>query len=483
MSGVPNRRLLVTMLLLWGAAAVAYAALRLTYGERPAYVNVRWSTSIGDVERGRLERQYRLTSPEASDERTWSYLLTDVSRHNIRAIGRDPAVEDTHEINRMTFRPAAAATRSAYLGPGPPWAGSFLEWLSQAFVSLGALALGVLALSAVGRPVLLQPPLAALAALLTSPHSVAAVPLRAWSRGVAARVPEASAEAVAIFRLIFGAACVWYLGWGVGPQLIANANPQSGFQRMVLAVFEPTPLATDWIRPWIIFWALLFIAGAWARLSYVMLTIGAIVWAALLTTHFSTHLVAAPLMAMICLVPSRWGDAWSVDAWWRSRRRRDGSTSTVPPRIYGYTMWMPGLVFATSFAAAAAAKLREAGVAWITNGTVKYHFLTDAYQAPVDWGLRLAQHESVAVFMSFAAIALEAMLIVGVFSKRYRYRAAAGAGGLALLLGFALFQGVIWPLWWLMLMSFLPWHRVRPFTVRPPEPAAPADWHRGPLPP
>ena len=57
MSGVPNRRLLVTMLLLWGAAAVAYAALRLTYGERPAYVNVRWSTSIGDVERGRLERQ------------------------------------------------------------------------------------------------------------------------------------------------------------------------------------------------------------------------------------------------------------------------------------------------------------------------------------------------------------------------------------------------------------------------------------------
>ena len=177
-------------------------------------------------------------------------------------------------------------------------------------------------------------------------------------------------------------------------------------------------------------------------------------------------------MAMICLVPSRWGDAWSVDAWWRSRRRRDGSTSTVPPRIYGYTMWMPGLVFATSFAAAAAAKLREGGVAWITNGTVKYHFLTDAHQAPVDWGLRLAQHESVAVFMSFAAIALEAMLIVGVFSKRYRYRAAAGAGGLALLLGFALFQGVIWPLWWLMLMSFLPWHRVRPFTVCPPEPAA-----------
>ena len=99
----------------------------------------------------------------------------------------------------------------------------------------------------------------------------------------------------------------------------------------------------------------------------------------------------------------------------------------VPPRIYGYTMWMPGLVFATSFAAAAAAKLRESGVAWITNGTVNYHFLTDAHQAPVDWGLRLAQHESVAVFMSFAAIALEATLIVGVFSKRYRYRAAAGA--------------------------------------------------------
>jgi uncharacterized membrane protein YGL010W len=83
--------------------------------------------------------------------------------------------------------------------------------------------------------------------------------------------------------------------------LIANANPQSGFQRMVLAVFEPTPLATDWIRPWIIFWALLFIAGAWARL------ICHVDWCRRVgcaNDNTSAHLVMAPLMAMICLVPS-----------------------------------------------------------------------------------------------------------------------------------------------------------------------------------
>lgn len=472
MSRVPIRRLLVTILLLWCAAAVTYAALRRAYGERPAYVNVRWGTSIGDVERGRLERRYSLTPGEPRGERSWNYLLTDVSRDNIRAIVRDPAVADTHEIDRLTFRPAAAATRTAYVGRGPAWAGTFLEWLSVAFASLGGLALGVLLLSRIERPLRLQRSVARLAALLTSPHSIVAA-LRRLLQAVAARVPEASAEAVAAFRMILGAACLWLLGSHVGGQWMATATPASSFQRLVMAAFEPVPLAADWIRPWIIFWALLFIAGAWARLSYVLLTIGVVAWAALYTTNFGGHAVAAPLMTVICLVWSRWGDAWSVDAWARSRRRGEASTAPlVPRRVYGYTMWAPGVVMATSFAAAAVAKLRVSGVAWITNGTVKYHFLSDAHQAPVDWGLRLAQYESVAVAMSFAAIALESVLIVGVFSRRYRYRAMAGVGGLALLLGFALFQGVIWPLWWLMLLSFLPWHRVRPFTMHPSAAAA-----------
>ena len=444
MPPILNRRLLVTVLVLWYAAGVTYATLRLTYGERPAYLKIRWTASIGDLERGRLERLHSLTPRETRGERTWSYLLTDVSRDNIRAIVRDPAVEDTHEIDRGTFRPMAGVERPAYAGPGPAWVGSLLEWLARGFASLGALALGVLVLSGVGRPVFLQRLLASLAALLTSPHVVIAAVLQPLLRAVAARVPEAAAEAVAVFRVIFGAACLWYFGSGIG-------SPP--------------------IRSWIIFWAVLFIAGVWARFSYAMLTAGAIAWAALYASSVGTHPVAAPLMAMVCLMWSRWGDAWCVDAWWRRRRLDAPTAPPVPGQVYGYTMWVPSVVMAVSFAAAAVAKLRESGVAWITNGTVKYHFLSDADQAPVDWGLRLAQHESVAVILSLAVIVLEAVLIVGVFSKRYRYRAAAGAGGLVLLLGFALFQGVMWGMWWVMLLSFLPWHRMRPLMMWSPEPA------------
>lgn len=110
-------------------------------------------------------------------------------------------------------------------------------------------------------------------------------------------------------------------------------------------------------------------------------------------------------------------------------------------------MWVPGLVLGTSLAAAALAKLRVGGLGWITNGTVKYHFLTDSPQAPVDWGLRIAHYDSLAILMSFGAVAIEACAIVGLCSTRYRYRVAAGAATLALLIGFELFQGLFWPAW------------------------------------
>jgi hypothetical protein len=123
-------------------------------------------------------------------------------------------------------------------------------------------------------------------------------------------------------------------------------------------------------------------------------------------------------------------------------------------------MWVPGFVLGLSFAAAAFAKMRESGLAWIINGSVKYHFLSDAHQAPVDWGLRLAQYEPLAILMSFSGVALEAFVIAGVLSTRYRHRLAAGIAALLLVTGFELFQGLFWPSWGIMLLSFLPWHLI-----------------------
>jgi hypothetical protein len=119
---------------------------------------------------------------------------------------------------------------------------------------------------------------------------------------------------------------------------------------------------------------------------------------------------------------------------------------------------MPGVVVGVIFAAAAVAKLHESGIAWILNGTVKYHFLSDAASAPLDWGLRVGLYPKLAIALSFFAILIESLIVFGAFARRYVYRASAGMAGVALLSGFALFQGLFWPAWWLLLVSFLPWH-------------------------
>jgi hypothetical protein len=198
----------------------------------------------------------------------------------------------------------------------------------------------------------------------------------------------------------------------------------------------------------------LFIAGAWARVAFAMLTLGAMLWALLYTTQTTYHTISALLLTLLCLQWGRWSDAWSVDA------RRTGPPGPVSPQEYGFTVWAPGFVLGVVYLAAAIAKLRDGGVAWILNGTVKYHFLSDSPQAAVDWGLRLGRYHWVAVLLSFSAIAIEALVIAGVLSRAYRYRALAGLGALALVSGFSLLQGLFWPGWWLLLLSFLPWHLV-----------------------
>jgi hypothetical protein len=122
-------------------------------------------------------------------------------------------------------------------------------------------------------------------------------------------------------------------------------------------------------------------------------------------------------------------------------------------------VWIPGLVLGVGFAAAAWAKLTVPSslAAWILNGTIKYHFVTDSVQAPVDWGLRLALYPRIAVLASFVAIATETLLVTTAFTRSERYRLLIGTAALGLIVGFWLFMGVLWPGWWILLLGFLPW--------------------------
>jgi hypothetical protein len=409
-------------LLFWALAGALYATRRAAFGDRPAAIHVRWAPTVNETRRQELERRYRLTAPEPTDGRTFAYALTDLSRANIMALVLDPAVDDTHEINRTSYRVGVFAPRLPYATPYPS-VPRVLDALAILLVILGGAWTAVRG----GLPRL--------------------------ARWIGDRIPGASAEAVALFRIVFGGLILMIVlrrpvvaEWAAEP-----SNVISPVQHALLQLFVRAPWLVDALPWWVAFWGVLFIAGAFARPAFACLTAGVFAWALLYTTTTTYHTVSSLLLALLVLQWSRWSDAWSVDAW---RRQALRTTS----KAYGYTVWVPGLVLGVVFAAAAIAKLRDNGVAWILNGTVKYHFLSDSIQAMVDWGLWIGRHHWLSVLLSFAAIAVEALVIIAVLMGAYRYRLVAGVAALGLLLGFTLLQGLFWPAWWVLLLSFLPWH-------------------------
>jgi hypothetical protein len=127
-----GRRLLIWSLVLCGLAAVMYGTLRLAYGQRSAYVHVRWAPDVDATTRERVERTHNLTRGELheGEGRTWGYYLTDLSTENIRDLVLDPAAEDTHFIHRTAFRIwRTGVTRGDYPGSRPRWIASLMEFL------------------------------------------------------------------------------------------------------------------------------------------------------------------------------------------------------------------------------------------------------------------------------------------------------------------------------------------------------------------
>jgi hypothetical protein len=136
-----GRRLAVVTVVLWALAGVALGTLRLTYGQRPADVNIRWAAMVDAASREELERAYQLTDGEQQEGRNWSYSITDVSTDNLRRLVESSAVDDTHQIHRTAFRIWRGAMRGPYLTSRPAWVASMLEFLVQVFLAAGALTL------------------------------------------------------------------------------------------------------------------------------------------------------------------------------------------------------------------------------------------------------------------------------------------------------------------------------------------------------
>lgn len=280
------------------------------------------------------------------------------------------------------------------------------------------------------------------------------------------RIPIVTASEIGFFRVVFG-----ILLWHAFRSLALSSDPfprELHLTRSWLADWEwvhwlaSHPETVARLEALTLATMSLFIIGLWARLMFWLLAAELMVWTLVRLQHTGTHPWAVAFIAVICLLPIRWGDGFSVDEMirrWRGRALRFQRRG----RSYGFALWLPGLIFGTAMAAAGVAKLRRSGLDWILSGAVKYHFVTDAENAPVDWGLWIASQPELAVAMSLLAVATEISLGLGPLFRGYLARLPLGLAGLGLLLGFYLFQGELWLAWWMLwALFYLPW----PFVFR-----------------
>lgn len=417
----------ILFLVIGGALRGASTAIQVQQDHWPAYIHVQWESSINPEERQRLELMFGLMENELLEGTTYHYLLTDPTSANIEALVKHEAITDTQDIDRTTFRITPAAERVSPATQEPSNENFLLNVIGTSLAGLGLFFLGLTIVVSI------------------APRWVNSMPSRV-QRGILAQIPHGSPKAVAVFRILFGAGVLLI------PISQSSLPPDTGFIASIDSLLALRPFVMTWLQPWLWTWGILFIAGAITWLSFPALTMGFIVWA-LVFGH--THPITALALTLIGLLPSRWSDTWSVDAWWSRHQHTNVQRRS---QEYGYTLWLPGVVLGMTFLAAAFAKLSHGGLGWVTNGTVKYHFMTDAAYAPVSWGAQLGFYPALAILVSLLAVSVEATAIFGALSKRYSIRAITGLICVSLLSGFWLFQAVFWPGWWLLLLAFLPWH-------------------------
>ena len=442
--------------------SIVLAGVPALFGSPRPVIHVTWR-EIGPIDRNALEDAFRLSTPMRLNDTRWAYEPLDTSPEMLRAIVSHRSVADTGGIDRraLTTDSSGPLMRRGGLLNAPTWAARVAKLFAYGLFAVAAVAFmlyrEVLAHGRLQSPLALR---AAWVALRSNPAGLFAgwsARLRDWmQRGV----PTATAEAAGLFRIVFGTAVVVYVATEpTNPALLRSydATAAQGVYGGVvdwLAAYPAVPHAVGW---WLSVSGALFVAGVLTSVSFACFVLGVLVWAAIFTLTTSTHAVAALGLTLLCLLPTRWGDAWSVDAVLArvlARPRRPATSGQ-----YGYVFWVPRLVFGLAFLAAAWSKV-GGGLGWILNGTVKYHFISDLDQAWVDWGPRLTEHHWMAVAMSAAAVVIEAVVVTAAFSRSVTHILLCGAGALALLAGFALFQGVAWPGWWILLIAFLPWQRL-----------------------
>ena len=454
-----RRRARLAGLVLLAVGAALHVAVPPLFGRPRPQLTLTWN-GVEPEDRTPIEQQFGLADAGPAAGGARHYAAYDTTAANLRALVEDPRLSVISGVDPTRY----TVSRDA------PLTGRRDGWLTVPRAVSGLarrlafllVAGGVLALVLATRRGAAAAADAARFAVAAWAHPGAAVrELRAAAVGGLNRiVPVASPEAAAAFRIAFGTGVVlWLASEPVYPEMLTpyELSSAEGAYGAIVRVLAGRPALVEAINPLILVTGTLFVAGVLTQASYTAFLTGVTLWACVFTLNTTAHTVGSLQLAMLALLPARWNDAWSVDAW--LRRRRGSGAAAAPGPVYGYTFWAPALVLGVAFAAAALSKT-TGGLQWIANGTVKYHFISDHPHAWTSWGLVLGRYHWVAVAMSAYAVVVEYLLVTAVFSRRGWYRALLAVASLFLLVGFALFQGIVWPAWWMLLGAFLPWGRI-----------------------
>lgn len=286
---------------------------------------------------------------------------------------------------------------------------------------------------------------------------------RRWPAVVFRGVPEISAGALGLFRIVFGVGLLYTIA---GPYLeslgsTVELQDQWWVDFAPLRALAESAAALSAVKSVTTIALVLFAVGFLARAAYLVAVIGV----SLLVLQVGGHdwlLVAAVVPALV-VVP--WGDGLSVDELIRRRRGHDPRAERVGQR-YGFGIWLPGVMLGIALLAAAYAKVVTSGVDWALGGAVQYHFVEDGQQAPTTAGLWIASHSAVAVVFSTIGFLTEAAFIAHAFFRNEWVRATFGLAVTMLFAGFFLFQGVFWLPWWVILTALLPWGSIHHVVMR-----------------
>ncbi len=278
---------------------------------------------------------------------------------------------------------------------------------------------------------------------------------------LAARIPPLSASGLGVYRFALGSAMFAALRAG-GPPPVVPLDLQRSTEWLarqdVIRTLAASPGGGSWLWQGASLALLLFAFGVFPRVALAAAAALLTLVAGVLLTYKSVHDWGLPIVTLWILIIVPWRDGAGMQT--MVARWRKQPPAPVTPIDRGLAVWLPGLTLGLAFAAAAFAKLDVSGVSWITAGAVRFHFIEDARQAPVPWGLALTRADAAAVALSLGAIAVEGAFWLVTLTRRPGVRFLFGAAGLGLLLGFYLFQGVFWPGWWALFVAFLPWSAI-----------------------